>query len=159
MAYSYFIARSIQRYIQQRQRDKARIARAAQRAAEAKARYDHEVTPRQQRAFAVINQHAAQTKEHARVYRFARDAMLDTLDAGKVRSYPLQRMQQSLARTEPVKQAFGEHYYAELRELLDRVEKLPVTPQYIHAGNATDIGLWVIVSIIGLLVIGGLVLQ
>ena len=83
MSYSYFIARSIQRYIQQRQRDKARIARAAQRVAEAKARYDHEVTPRQQRAFAVLDQHAAQTKEHARVYRFARDAMLDTLDVGR----------------------------------------------------------------------------
>ena len=85
--------------------------------------------------------------------------MLDILDVGVVDDIGLRHMQDAMAMTEPIKQAFGEQYYVELRDLLDRVEKLPVKIQYIHPSNPTGVVLWAISSVIGWLVIGELVFQ
>jgi hypothetical protein len=162
---AYLFARSVQRAVWRHFRTKARIAELDARAVAAKAKFDHEVTPRQQRALALENQHVVQTKEHNRAYRFARDAMLDVLDAGIVAdTYGLQQMRTAMAKIAPVKQTFGERYYAELRDLLDRVECLPVQPPnaaYVKNSSMTGSVLLFVVLALGALLMfyGSVVLR
>ena len=59
-------------------------------------------------------------------YQLSRDAMLMTLREGFTEGPSLRAVQRGMLAMAPHQQAFGAARYAELRELLDRVERLPV---------------------------------
>ena len=61
-----------------------------------------------------------------RAWRLSRDALLMTLRDGFTDGDGLRAMQRGMKAMAPHQRAFGVRRYAELRELLDRVEKLPV---------------------------------